>query len=146
MLLKEDVWSVLQEAGGEVIDLASILGSYAPRKTIEVLNFFVPIFPVERWWLQTVGAWIKYHEAQRFDFSENVDFLVAKNRQYGGKQLYLLGTLGIWLRSIDKVERIQTIDTGTTTKLLAAESRQDSLVDLFNYAVLAVLVIRKKVR
>lgn len=154
MIQLNDIYDVISEAKGRgpyrVPSLQEILDRYKSRQRKEVFLFLLPLpirklFKRERWWLDTVRLWYWWHEAHGLDFAKNFQFLVEKNMQYGSTQLYLLDTLGIWLRSFDKVERIRTIDSGTRTKLLQDESRIDSLLDLFNYAILALLVVRRKI-
>lgn len=154
MIQLADIYGAIGEAKGRgpyrVPSLEEILGRYERRKRMEVILFLLPkpirkILGQEKWWLDTVRLWYWWHEAHGLDFAANFDFLVEKNKQYGSTQLYLMDTLGIWLRSFDKVERIRTIDSGTRTKLLQDESRIDSLLDLFNYAILALLVVRRKI-
>lgn len=139
--------------GLKVPALSCILDRYILRKRTELFIYLLPEWAKrllykrrERWWLELVADWLEYlNYSTDIDLEESVCLLVEKNRQYGSRQLYILDTLGIWLRSVDKVERIQTIDKGVTTKLLRDEPRLDSLKDLFNYAILAVLILRKEV-
>lgn len=96
----------------------------------------------ERFWKRQVALW-----ASVLTPSEQlacVSLMCEKNKIYGNRQIYVMGTLGILIRSIDKLERIKNIDAGAKSDLLAQESRFDSVMDLFNYSILAVLVIRKE--
>ena len=156
MIESYDIYQVIRDARegscGRILppSLQEILARYERRQKVEVFLFLLPLplrrlFPREKWWLDTVNLWYRYHEEQGLDFARNFNFLVEKNKQYGSTQLYRMDTLGLWLRSFDKVERIRTIDGGVKTDLLKNESRKDSLLDLFNYSILAVLVMRRKI-
>ncbi len=114
-------------------------GDYYTHINIEVLGYFFPVFRSRKFWLRCVKLLYLHVNVQ-----ESIDLMVEKNRMYGSKQLYLMNTLGILIRSIDKIERIKNIDKGVKSDLLLKESRKDNLTDLFNYAILAVLVIDRK--
>ena len=96
----------------------------------------------ERFWLRQVAFWATQLNVKQIH--ECVDLMCEKNKLYGNRQIYVMGTLGILIRSIDKLERIKNIDSGATSSLLDKESRHDSVMDLFNYSILAVLCIRKE--
>jgi len=113
---------------------------YYKRVKWEVIGYILPGFRSRRFWLKAVRLYLPYVH------SENaVNLLVNKNRLYGNRQLYLMGTLGILIRSIDKIERIaniqRSVQIGEKVSLLLDEPMSDSYKDLFNYAILAVLLI-----
>lgn len=110
----------------------------------EMLSYFVPIFRGRReiFWIKCVNYWAQ--QLTPDEIKESLELLVKKNELYGSTQLYEMGSFGILIRSIDKIERIKNIDAGSKNDLLNQESRKDSISDLFNYAILAILVLNKE--
>lgn len=133
----------------EALERGRLLPSidYHSRARIEALcllpgmtNLFKRL--LERWWLSVVRT---RHAALSPDqVAYAIDLMLHKNLQYGCTQLYTMGTMGILLRSLDKAERLKTIEAGVRTPLLENEGYLDSQIDLFNYSILAVLVLRKE--
>lgn len=117
------------------------LGCYLNHPMRIVLLQFFPKL-AERWWLRILAAWTLRIDCGQIE--KAVALMVEKNRIYGNRQLYLMGSIGIFIRSVDKVERIRNIDSQGGSSSLLSESREDSILDLFNYAVLAILVLRKE--
>ena len=112
--------------------------AYEKRIPLEVIGFLVPCFRSRRFWLRAA------HYYSGVNHGEAFTLLREKNKIYGTKQLHTMGTLGILIRSLDKIERIKNIQQGATSIVLATESVKDSYIDLFNYAVLAVLLLDKR--
>lgn len=119
---------------------------YLSRKVflLELVTLFIPPLSKYRtkFWLYRVRYWGK-----RLTGEERMNcfsLLAKKNELYGNTQLYKMGTFGILFRSGDKVERVKNLEKGVHNDLVLTESKRDSLMDLFNYAILSVLVIRKE--
>lgn len=115
------------------------LEEYRKRTEREVLGYYIPYFRSRKFWLKAIHYFVN-----KVNIRYSIHTLVQKNKLYGSTQLYEMGTLGILIRSIDKVERIKNITAGATSETLFKEPIQDSYMDLFNYAILAVLVIDKR--
>lgn len=70
---------------------------------------------------------------------EGLDLFTRKNRDYGDA-FADYGVVGVLVRMGDKIRRLQNIsNTGVT--LVQDESLRDTLIDLHNYAAMAVLLI-----
>ena len=125
-----------------------VLPDYQGRARVEGLGWLFPVLgpflkpSLEGWWLSMICYWATRLTREETDGC--LDILVKKNALYGCTQLYTMGSFGILIRSLDKVRRIQNIDGGATSDFLASEGRQDSVMDLFNYSLLAVLVLRRE--
>jgi hypothetical protein len=142
MLLRSQVEQVLGEALGRTERL--VAPDYHRRRKVEVLCFIPVIGKIllVNWWLKALDHWVGQLTGN--EILDTIDMLLQKNHIYGSKQLYAFGSLGILIRSYDKVQRIKNIDGGASNQLLAEEGRKDSVKDLFGYAILAVLVLRKE--
>jgi len=70
---------------------------------------------------------------------EGLDLFTRKNRDYGDA-FADYGVVGVLVRMGDKIRRLQNIsNTGVT--LVQDESFRDTLIDLHNYAAMAVLLL-----
>lgn len=77
----------------------------------------------------------KYKEIQQ----EALELFTKKNTDYGdGFKNY--GTIGVLVRMGDKINRLQSI-TNTSINLVKTESLRDTLIDLHNYAALAIICL-----
>jgi len=77
----------------------------------------------------------KYKEIQ----TEALDLFTKKNSDYGdGFKNY--GTVGVLVRMGDKINRLQSI-TNTSVNLVKTESLRDTLIDLHNYAAMAIICL-----
>jgi hypothetical protein len=71
---------------------------------------------------------------------ECVDLMLRKHRLYGSKQLLIAGSVGVVVRSIDKICRIETMtENGLSDR---DEPLTDAYADLFNYALIGNLLSR----
>lgn len=68
-----------------------------------------------------------------------IRLLARKNNDYGNKGLRFTGSLGIVIRSLDKLYRLENLQT--VTSKVTTESQADAVEDLFNYSILAYLLI-----
>lgn len=149
MLNKAQLEAVVTEARSHKRTGLSAVERYRLRKTIIEVLAFIPLFRpilrpfIEAWWLETICMWD--HMLSEKTKSDALELVLEKNRVYGSRQLYRMGTLGIFIRSVDKIERIVNIDGGVSGGLVETESKHDSLMDLFNYSILSVLLLRKEV-
>ena len=77
----------------------------------------------------------KYKEIQ----TEALELFTKKNSDYGdGFKNY--GAVGVLVRMGDKINRLQSI-TNTSVNLVKTESLRDTLIDLHNYAAMAVMLL-----
>lgn len=73
---------------------------------------------------------------------EAFELFKKKNADYGdGFKNY--GAVGVLVRMGDKLNRFQNI-TNTSVKLVETESLRDTLIDLHNYAAMAIMLIDEK--
>jgi hypothetical protein len=66
------------------------------------------------------------------------DLFCQKNHDYGNSFVNF-GTIGILIRIVDKLNRLITLQT-VTEKKVSDESIRDTLEDLYNYTILALIV------
>ena len=77
----------------------------------------------------------KYKEIQ----TEALELFTKKNSDYGdGFKNY--GAVGVLVRMGDKINRLQSI-TNTSVNLVKTESLRDTLIDLHNYAAMAIICL-----
>jgi hypothetical protein len=55
-----------------------------------------------------------------------------------------LSTMGIWLRCNDKINRLKNLIKRNGQNYVEGESMIDSFIDLANYGIIAMLVLRNK--
>lgn len=80
----------------------------------------------------------KYKEIQE----EALYLFTKKNTDYGdGFKNY--GTIGVLVRMGDKINRLQSI-TNSSVNLVKTESLRDTLIDLHNYAAMAIICLDEK--
>ena len=70
---------------------------------------------------------------------EGLDLFTRKNKDYGDA-FADYGVVGVLVRMGDKIRRLQNIST-TGVTLVQDESFRDTLIDLHNYAAMAVLLL-----
>ena len=76
----------------------------------------------------------------RISKDDCIDLLVRKNAGYSNRPLLMLGIKGITGRCVAKVCRIQNV-LGDRTLDQVGESVDDSVKDLYNYALLSILLL-----
>ncbi len=77
----------------------------------------------------------KFKELQQ----ESLELFTKKNQDYGdGFKKY--GTIGVLVRMGDKINRLQSI-TRTGINLVETETLRDTLIDLQNYAAMALITL-----
>ena len=80
----------------------------------------------------------KFKELQQ----ESLELFTKKNQDYGdGFKKY--GTIGVLVRMGDKINRLQSI-TRTGINLVETETLRDTLIDLQNYAAMALITLDEK--
>lgn len=92
------------------------------------------------WWVDkalTYHAWLK---AEEIPISTCMNIMKIRNKNYGNRPLVLCGTLGIVVRSIDKLCRLENMLKNNLQD--ENESITDSIIDLFNYSILAILLLK----
>ncbi len=96
----------------------------------------------EDWWLRNL-QYIKYIlKPSNEELIECAELCQRKNQAYGSRGMYAFGANGIRIRSADKLYRFLNLTEHGGEE--HDESLRDSLLDLLNYAALAVLVLRKQ--
>lgn len=82
--------------------------------------------------------------------ANNISYLTAfeickdRNSKYGNRSLLLCGISGIIVRCIDKLCRLENMIKNNLYD--SSESRVDSIIDLFNYSILAVLLLKGELK
>ena len=72
---------------------------------------------------------------------EAQELFVRKNADYGDA-FAEYGTIGVLVRIGDKIKRLQTIEANKIT-LVLDEKLRDTLIDLHNYAAMAIMLLDK---
>lgn len=72
------------------------------------------------------------------------DTIEAKNQDYGDDNIGRLGEKGCFVRMADKVARLKQLIWDDKEGKVADETVEDTLMDLANYAIITVLLRRKK--
>ena len=70
---------------------------------------------------------------------EALELFIKKNKDYGDA-FSEYGTIGVLVRIGDKIRRMQSI-TATGVNLVEDEKLRDTLIDLHNYAAMAIMLI-----
>jgi len=73
---------------------------------------------------------------------KDLNYLKKKNADYGNA-FEDCGVIGILVRINDKIRRMQNISK-TSITIIDSESLRDTLIDLQNYATLAILELDRK--
>ena len=71
--------------------------------------------------------------------AEGLDLFKRKNADYGDA-FATYGPVGVLVRIGDKIQRLQSIDKKGIT-LVDDESLRDTLIDLHNYAAMAIILL-----
>ena len=70
---------------------------------------------------------------------EGLELFEKKNTDYGDA-FANYGTIGVLVRMGDKIQRLQSI-TRNNLSLVNSESLRDTLIDLHNYAAMAIMLL-----
>lgn len=70
---------------------------------------------------------------------EGLELFEKKNTDYGDA-FANYGTIGVLVRMGDKIQRLQSI-TRNNISLVNSESLRDTLIDLHNYAAMAIMLL-----
>jgi len=73
---------------------------------------------------------------------EGLDLFKKKNKDYGDS-FAEYGSIGVLIRIGDKLKRLQTIEKNKIA-LVNEESTRDTLIDLFNYSAMAIMLMDEK--
>ena len=73
---------------------------------------------------------------------EGLELFKKKNQDYGDA-LAEYGPIGVLIRMGDKIKRLQSIDKNQIT-LVNDEKMRDTLIDLHNYAAMALILLDEK--
>lgn len=73
---------------------------------------------------------------------EGLDLFTKKNADYGDA-FAEFGTVGVLIRIEDKIKRAVNI-SATNVQLVDSEGIRDTLMDLHNYAAMAILLLDEK--
>jgi hypothetical protein len=71
---------------------------------------------------------------------EALELFIKKNKDYGDA-FSEYGTIGLLVRIGDKIRRMQSI-TATGVNLVEDEKLRDTLIDLHNYAAMAIMCMK----
>jgi hypothetical protein len=74
--------------------------------------------------------------------NESLELSKRKNSDYGDA-FANYGTIGVIVRMGDKIQRLVSV-TNRSVSLINNESLRDTLIDLHNYAAMAVMLIDEK--
>ena len=74
--------------------------------------------------------------------NEGLELFKKKNADYGDA-FANYGTVGVLVRMGDKIQRLQSISKRQIT-LVDDESLRDTLIDLHNYAAMAIMLLDEK--
>jgi hypothetical protein len=74
--------------------------------------------------------------------NESLELFKRKNSDYGDA-FANYGTIGVIVRMGDKIQRLVSV-TNRSVSLINNESLRDTLIDLHNYAAMAVMLIDEK--
>lgn len=116
-------------------------------KQYDTLPFleYLDAFPKNKfnWWAMQVRHFGQAIPSQKLD--KCIDTIVQKNAFYGIESLLLVGTKGIAVRCIDKICRINNIieQQKESDAKDMGESLQDSIMDLYNYCLLACIILNR---
>jgi len=86
------------------------------------------------WWeniFETIRP--SFHSREK----ECIELLLKKHHTYGAGSLIWCGSLGIIVRGIDKIFRLENLLQGVEDKV--GERKTDTKMDLFNYTILGFL-------
>ncbi len=129
------VLEVFHEAGRSLnARPASVLERYEKANVIQIQT--------EQWWLYSLSSIKGFLNPTNEELIDCAELCQRKNQAYGSRGLYAFGTHGIRIRSADKLYRYMHLTTHGGIE--HDESLRDSLLDLLNYAALAILVLRKQ--
>ena len=73
---------------------------------------------------------------------EAIDLFKKKNTDYGDA-FANFGPVGVIVRMGDKINRLASV-TGSSVSLVKSESIRDTLIDLHNYAAMAIMLMDEK--
>ena len=73
---------------------------------------------------------------------EGLELFKKKNKDYGDS-FAEYGSIGVLIRIGDKLKRLQTIEKNKIN-LVEEESVRDTLIDLFNYSAMAIMLLDEK--
>lgn len=73
---------------------------------------------------------------------EGLELFKKKNKDYGDS-FAEYGSIGVLIRIGDKLKRLQTIEKNKIN-LVEEESVRDTLIDLFNYSAMAIMLMDEK--
>ena len=74
--------------------------------------------------------------------NEAMDLFKKKNKDYG-EAFANFGPVGVIVRMGDKINRLSSV-TGSSVSLIKTETIRDTLIDLHNYAAMAIMLMDEK--
>ena len=74
--------------------------------------------------------------------NEAMDLFKKKNKDYGDA-FANFGPVGVIVRMGDKINRLSSV-TGSSVSLIKTETIRDTLIDLHNYAAMAIMLMDEK--
>lgn len=74
--------------------------------------------------------------------NEALELFIKKNTDYGDA-FAIYGTVGVIVRMGDKIQRLISV-TNKGVSLIDNESLRDTLIDLYNYSAMGIMLIDEK--
>lgn len=142
----------LLKANTPIITVEQMQKRYEQYIKADILfSCFLPKFILKgwkiKWWIRSLEYATVLFAQQEITFEEAAALLAEKNAVYGNRSLQVLGTPGIALRSVDKFCRIANIRENSHLNcldLVQKEGTRDSIMDVGNYCILAILLLREE--
>lgn len=104
-------------------------------------------FPKDMNWVICAKEWASILPIRYIACQDCIDILESRHKNYGAKPILKTGFIGIIIRSLDKMYRIEHMieekklrDKPDNYNGLIEESIKDNYIDLFNYSILACLL------
>lgn len=107
---------------------------------------FVPLFPPFRsihrkWWVDSSELARSYLNYYSISIESCHNLLCRKHEVYGADPIKAVGVSGLAIRCLDKLFRLINLTSGVVCN---EEGIEDSVMDIFNYCILALLYIDRK--
>lgn len=93
------------------------------------------------WWQITMEA-ARSMLPNKTSVHDAIAVLNQRHRLYGGKSLLIGGINGIAVRCIDKLCRIENMMEHNFENPVDDDKLEDNFIDLFNYSILALMLLR----
>ena len=102
------------------------------------INIIIGYNYIQRQWIQQIHPQIEQNNLNKFN-RQHWNYLQKKNIDYGDA-FAKFGVVGVLMRIEDKIQRALSITKNNIT-LVDDENIQDTLIDLHNYAGMALMLL-----